>query len=44
VLAQHSPIFTVPKALPATGAIQQGGGSAEHSGGKEPQGSPDPLE
>jgi hypothetical protein len=41
LLARHSPLFTVPQALPASGAIHQGDASGEHSGGKEPQGSPD---
>ncbi len=41
LLARHSPLFTVPQALPASGAIHQGDASGGHSGGKEQQGSSD---
>jgi len=43
VLARHSPVFTVPEALPASGAIQAGEGGG-HSGAKAQHGSADQVQ
>jgi len=42
VLAQHSPLFTVPTALPASGSVHQADPSAGHASGKAQQGSDEP--
>jgi hypothetical protein len=44
VLARHSPWSTVPKPLPASGAVHQGEPSGGHSNEKNQQGSADQPE
>ncbi len=42
VLARHSPMFTVPKPLPASGSVHQADASGGHASGKEQQGFDEP--